>query len=97
MVSGTYPHFPPLYPLAIPLLSPSLPLLPLPHIIETLQANSADGTAVAYFDDIAFTLTKVPPINGPPLSVDASSPRTPIDPNIYGATIFWNDNVEEYP
>jgi hypothetical protein len=59
------------------------------------QANSANG-AVVYFDDIEFTLTKVPPVNGPALTVDASFPKTPIDPHIYGATIFWNGPMEDY-
>jgi hypothetical protein len=77
-------------------------LIPLTHfsLISSevkgfwFQANSASG-AVVYFDDIQFSFAKVPPIPGPALTIEASNP-VPINPQIYGVTIFWNGPMEDY-
>eukprot|EP01120_Amphizonella_sp_Union-15-10_P001190 TRINITY_DN1123_c0_g1_i2.p1 TRINITY_DN1123_c0_g1~~TRINITY_DN1123_c0_g1_i2.p1 ORF type:complete len:670 (-),score=130.83 TRINITY_DN1123_c0_g1_i2:21-1976(-) len=60
------------------------------------QANSQAGNnPIAYFDDIQFTSSVVPPSNGPNLTVNANQGRTPINPNIYGITIFWDSSNQQ--
>jgi len=59
------------------------------------QANSPSN-AVVYISDIEFSFDKVPPIQGPALSVDTSSNNVAISPLIYGVTIFWSGQMDDY-
>jgi phage pi2 protein 07 len=60
------------------------------------QANSKSGASLVYFDDVTFELGTVPPVDGPNLTVDATSTKVPIHPEIFGVTIFWGANPSNY-